>query len=292
MRFGRGSRSTLTGRLRSALPGATHALPMPYPRPTRTPTLPDMVSLHLRLLRLRRSCGTHRRQPLTPASLLLSAPSSPTLPPTPLLPHSYPSRLPRLGVENAYFPLFVSERALNAEKDHVEGFAPEVAWVTRSGQSELEHPIAVRPTSETVMYPIYANWIRSHRDLPLKLNQWCNVVRWEFKHPTPFIRSREFLWQEGHTAFATKARPDGGSRGGGGWGWGGDEALLREGRKKREAAAASIPAHPTLPTLPTLPVPTPTHPLPRLRRTRRSAPSSASTSPSTRTSWPSRLFLG
>ena len=83
-----------------------------------------------------------------------------------------------------------------------------MAWVTRSGDTELEAPIAVRPTSETVMYPIYAQWVRSHRDLPLKLNQWCNVVRWEFKHPTPFIRSREFLWQEGHTAFATKAEAD------------------------------------------------------------------------------------
>eukprot|EP00898_Chlorokybus_atmophyticus_P005396 jgi/Chlat1/5858/Chrsp4S06371 len=114
----------------------------------------------------------------------------------------------RMGVENAYFPLFVSERALTAEKDHVEGFAPEVAWVTKSGQSELEVPIAVRPTSETVMYPAYASWIRSHRDLPLKINQWNNVVRWEFKHPTPFIRSREFLWQEGHTVFATKEEAD------------------------------------------------------------------------------------
>ena len=128
----------------------------------------------------------------------------------------------------------MSEKALTAEKDHVEGFAPEVrgvcqtavafcalqltnctpacrvqvAWVTRSGDTELEAPIAVRPTSETVMYPVYATWIRSHRDLPLKLNQWCNVVRWEFKHPTPFIRSREFLWQEGHTVFATKAEAD------------------------------------------------------------------------------------
>ena len=82
-----------------------------------------------------------------------------------------------MGVENAYFPLFVSEKALTAEKDHVEGFAPEVAWVTRSGQSELESPIAVRPTSETVMYPIYANWIRSHRDLPLKLNQASGRTR-------------------------------------------------------------------------------------------------------------------
>jgi len=108
-----------------------------------------------------------------------------------------------LGVQNAYFPLFVSEKALNAEKDHVEGFSPEVAWVTRSGKSELPEPIAVRPTSETIMYPAYSKWIRSHRDLPLKLNQWTNVVRWEFKSPTPFLRTREFLWQEGHTAFAT-----------------------------------------------------------------------------------------
>lgn len=112
------------------------------------------------------------------------------------------------GVENCYFPLFVSSARLEAEKDHIEDFAPEVAWVTRSGQSELDVPIAVRPTSETVMYPVFANWIRSHRDLPMKLNQWCNVVRWEFKHPTPFIRSREFLWQEGHTAFTNKADAD------------------------------------------------------------------------------------
>ncbi|CAL6394730.1 unnamed protein product [Bathycoccus prasinos] len=114
----------------------------------------------------------------------------------------------KLGVENAYFPMFVSQSRLEAEKDHIEDFSPEVAWVTRSGDSELECPIAVRPTSETVMYPHYANWIRSHRDLPLLLNQWCNVVRWEFKHPTPFIRSREFLWQEGHTAHATKKTCD------------------------------------------------------------------------------------
>jgi len=120
----------------------------------------------------------------------------------------FDAEIKKLGVENAYFPCFVSEKVLNAEKDHIEGFAPEVAWVTRSGNSELEEPIAVRPTSETVMYPIFAKWIKSHRDLPLKINQWCNVVRWEFKHPTPFIRSREFLWQEGHTAYATKGEAD------------------------------------------------------------------------------------
>lgn len=112
------------------------------------------------------------------------------------------------GVENAYFPLFVSQKALMTEKDHIEGFAPEVAWVTKYGTSDLAEPIAIRPTSETIMYPAYAKWITSHRDLPLKLNQWTNVVRWEFKHPTPFIRTREFLWQEGHTAHATKEESD------------------------------------------------------------------------------------
>jgi prolyl-tRNA synthetase len=104
--------------------------------------------------------------------------------------------------------MFVSKSALETEKDHVEGFAPEVAWVTRSGSSELAEPIAIRPTSETIMYPAYAKWIRSHRDLPLRLNQWTNVVRWEFKHPTPFLRTREFLWQEGHSAFAKRAEAD------------------------------------------------------------------------------------
>jgi prolyl-tRNA synthetase len=99
-----------------------------------------------------------------------------------------------LGVDNCYFPMFVSKAALETEKDHVEGFSPEVAWVTRSGQSDLEEPIAIRPTSETIMYPSFAKWIHSHRDLPLKINQWSNVVRWEFKHPTPFVRTREFLW--------------------------------------------------------------------------------------------------
>lgn len=110
----------------------------------------------------------------------------------------------KIGVRNSYFPMFVSSRVLEKEKDHVEGFAPEVAWVTRAGLSELEEHIAIRPTSETVMYPYYAKWIRSHRDLPFRLNQWNSVVRWEFKHPQPFLRTREFLWQEGHTAHLTK----------------------------------------------------------------------------------------
>lgn len=113
-------------------------------------------------------------------------------------------RIKKMGVQNSYFPMFVSSRVLEKEKDHIEGFAPEVAWVTRAGNSELDEHIAIRPTSETVMYPYYAKWIRSHRDLPLKLNQWNSVVRWEFKHPQPFLRTREFLWQEGHTAHLTK----------------------------------------------------------------------------------------
>ncbi|ANB10953.1 proline--tRNA ligase [Sugiyamaella lignohabitans] len=114
------------------------------------------------------------------------------------------TRIKSIGVQNAYFPMFVSSRVLEKEKDHIEGFAPEVAWVTKAGQSDLEEPLAIRPTSETVMYPYYAKWIRSYRDLPLRLNQWNSVVRWEFKHPQPFLRTREFLWQEGHTAHLTK----------------------------------------------------------------------------------------
>ena len=112
------------------------------------------------------------------------------------------------GVENAYFPLFIPESLLVKEADHVEGFTAEVAWVTHSGNTKLNERLAVRPTSETIMYPAYAKWIRSHRDLPLRLNQWCNVVRWEFNNPMPFLRSREFLWQEGHTAFASKKEAD------------------------------------------------------------------------------------
>lgn len=114
----------------------------------------------------------------------------------------------KIGVQNSYFPIFVPGSALKKEEDELHGFEAEVAWVTKSGKSELALPVAIRPTSETVMYPAFKNWITSHRDLPLKLNQWCNVVRWEFKHPVPFIRTREFLWQEGHTAHATLAEAE------------------------------------------------------------------------------------
>ncbi|XP_006140298.1 bifunctional glutamate/proline--tRNA ligase [Tupaia chinensis] len=115
----------------------------------------------------------------------------------------FDAEIKKLGVENCYFPMFVSQGALEKEKTHIADFAPEVAWVTRSGKTELAEPIAIRPTSETVMYPAYAKWVQSHRDLPIRLNQWCNVVRWEFKHPQPLLRTREFLWQEGHSAFAS-----------------------------------------------------------------------------------------
>jgi len=120
----------------------------------------------------------------------------------------FDAKMGPLGVDPAYFPMFVSKSRLEKEKDHVEGFAPEVAWVTKSGDGDLAEPIAIRPTSETIMYPAFKDWISSHRDLPLKLNQWSNVVRWEFKNPTPFLRTREFLWQEGHTAHATLEEAD------------------------------------------------------------------------------------
>ncbi|MFH1848676.1 MAG: proline--tRNA ligase [archaeon] len=117
-------------------------------------------------------------------------------------------KIKQLGHKNAYFPLLIPERLLKKESEHVEGFSPEVAWVTHAGKSKLAERLAIRPTSETIMYESYAKWIRSHRDLPLLLNQWCNVVRWEFKYPKPFIRTREFLWQEGHTAHATEEDAD------------------------------------------------------------------------------------
>ncbi len=113
-------------------------------------------------------------------------------------------RFKKFGIQNAYFPLFIPERTLAREQEHVKGFVPEVAWVSEAGNKKLSERLAVRPTSEAIMYESYAKWIRSWRDLPFKLNQWNNVVRWEFKHPVPFLRTREFLWNEGHTAYATK----------------------------------------------------------------------------------------
>ena len=111
-------------------------------------------------------------------------------------------RFKETGVENVYMPLFIPESLLQKEKDHVEGFAPEVAWVTHGGLEPLQERLCVRPTSETLFCDFYARDIQSHRDLPKLYNQWCSVVRWE-KTTRPFLRSREFLWQEGHTAHAT-----------------------------------------------------------------------------------------
>ena len=110
----------------------------------------------------------------------------------------------KLGIRNCYFPLFIPEKYLNKEKEHVKGFSPEVAWVTYAGDTKLNERLAVRPTSETIMYPSYSKWIRSWRDLPLKYNQWNNVVRWEFSHPVPFFRTREFLWNELHTVLSSE----------------------------------------------------------------------------------------
>ncbi|UCE28745.1 MAG: proline--tRNA ligase [Candidatus Bathyarchaeota archaeon] len=117
------------------------------------------------------------------------------------------ARIAETGHKNAYFPLFVPESLLKKEAEHFEGFVPQCAWVTVGGDTELEERLAIRPTSETIMYLMYEKWIKSWRDLPIKLNQWCNIVRWE-KATKPFLRTREFLWQEGHTAHATKEEAD------------------------------------------------------------------------------------
>ena len=112
-------------------------------------------------------------------------------------------RIKATGHKNAYFPLFIPQSLLQKEAEHVEGFAPEVALVTRGGGEELAEKLVVRPTSEAIICSMYAKWIQSWRDLPLLINQWCNVVRWE-KNTRPFLRTSEFLWQEGHTVHATE----------------------------------------------------------------------------------------
>jgi len=111
------------------------------------------------------------------------------------------------GVENAYFPMLIPERLLKREENHVEGFAPEVAVVTHAGGKKLEEPLVVRPTSETIMYEVFSKWIHSHRDLPLLINQWANVIRWEMRTRL-FLRTTEFLWQEGHTVHATNEQAE------------------------------------------------------------------------------------
>lgn len=112
-------------------------------------------------------------------------------------------RFKETGHKNAYFPLFIPESFITKEAEHVEGFSPELAIVTHAGGKKLEEPLVVRPTSETIINHMFSKWINSYRDLPMLLNQWANVVRWELR-PRPFLRTTEFLWQEGHTAHATE----------------------------------------------------------------------------------------
>jgi prolyl-tRNA synthetase len=114
------------------------------------------------------------------------------------------ARFKATGHENAYFPLLIPESLLTREAEHVEGFAPEVAWVTEGGNEKLTERLAIRPTSEVIVGTMYAQWIQSYRDLPILINQWANVMRWE-KRTRPFLRTAEFLWQEGHTAHETQA---------------------------------------------------------------------------------------
>lgn len=117
------------------------------------------------------------------------------------------ARFKETGVKNAYFPLLIPEKLLKREEDHVEGFAPEVAVVTHAGGKKLEEPLVIRPTSETIIYETFSGWIHSYRDLPLLINQWANVVRWEMR-TRMFLRTTEFLWQEGHTVHATAEEGD------------------------------------------------------------------------------------
>src|ERR1700675_1664918 len=124
-----------------------------------------------------------------------------------LLQQTLDARIKATGHVNAYFPLFIPESLLNKEAEHVEGFAPQVAYVTHGGGEELEERLVVRPTSEAIIGTMYAKWIQSWRDLPMLLNQWANVVRWE-KVTRPFLRTTEFLWQEGHTAHETETEAE------------------------------------------------------------------------------------
>src|SRR5512140_961637 len=116
-------------------------------------------------------------------------------------------RIKDTGHQNAYFPLLIPESLLQKEADHVEGFAPQVAWVTHGGAEKLQERLLIRPTSEAIICHMYSKWIDSHRDLPVLINQWANVVRWE-KVTRPFLRTSEFLWQEGHTAHETEAEAE------------------------------------------------------------------------------------
>ncbi|MHA2502344.1 MAG: proline--tRNA ligase, partial [Candidatus Kariarchaeaceae archaeon] len=112
-------------------------------------------------------------------------------------------RFEETGHKNAYFPMFIPEEFLTRESEHFSGFVPEVAWVTHVGDKKLTNKVALRPTSETIMYYMYAQWIHSHADLPLKYNQWCNIIRWDTKETRPLLRDREFFWSEAHTCHPT-----------------------------------------------------------------------------------------
>ncbi len=120
----------------------------------------------------------------------------------------FDSRISKLGVKNAYFPLLIPKSFFEKEAEHAEGFEPELAWIESDGK-DVEEKVAIRPTSETIMYASYAKWVRSWRDLPLRLNQWCNVLRWEVKQCKLFLRTREFLWQEGHCVYETEKEAEG-----------------------------------------------------------------------------------
>src|SRR6185503_9312390 len=124
-----------------------------------------------------------------------------------LLQQALDTRIKATGHVNAYFPLFIPNSLLTKEAEHVEGFAPQVAYVTHGGGEELEEKLVIRPTSEAIIGTMYAKWVQSWRDLPILINQWANVVRWE-KKTFPFLRTTEFLWQEGHTAHETEAEAE------------------------------------------------------------------------------------
>lgn len=122
------------------------------------------------------------------------------------------SKFKSVGVRNAYFPLLIPESILSKEKEHIKGFNPEVAWVTMGGDTKLDERLALRPTSETIMYDSYSKWIKSYRDLPLLINQWNTMVRWETKETRLLLRGREVLWQEGHCVFRTEEEADNNAR--------------------------------------------------------------------------------
>lgn len=120
----------------------------------------------------------------------------------------FTEQIEKINVEECSFPMLIPKSHLEKEKNHINDFSPEVAWITKCGDEILGEPVAIRPTSETVFYPSFAKWIKSHRDLPLKLNQWCNILRWELRGTMPLLRSKEINWQEGHTAFLYREEAD------------------------------------------------------------------------------------